>query len=239
MKKQARVKLISYTPEPLALIYTAFRQCYFAGSATDMWEDIQSEAISKEKQANFIRTVMSSGHASPVEHVNFTFALDHVSRALTHQLVRHRIASFSQQSQRYVDAKNFEYVIPPKIARNSEALEKYTSCMDTIAQAYEQLQELLLVDPKDKQSSNEDARFVLPQAAASSIVVTMNVRSIMNFFEHRCCVRAQWEIRDVANQMLKACREVLPEIFDYAGAKCEKTKTCPEGKFSCGRYPVK
>ncbi len=238
MSKKARVELLSHTPDALSLIYTAFRQCYFAGFAGDMWEEIQNGTITKEKQANFIRTVMSSGHASPVEHVNFTFALDHVSRALTHQLVRHRIASFSQQSQRYVDAKNFEYITPPKIERNPEALEKYTKCMDTIAKAYEELQDLLLADNKDKQGSNEDARFVLPQAAASSIVVTMNVRSLINFFEHRCCVRAQWEIRDAANQMLKHCRNVLPEIFDYAGAKCEKTKTCPEGKFSCGRYPT-
>ncbi len=236
--KKARVELLAHTPNALSLIYTAFRQCYFAGVAGDMWQEIQDGSISKEKQEQFIRNVISSGHESPVEHVTFTFSLSHVSRALTHQLVRHRIASFSQQSQRYVDAKDFDYITPPKIARNPEALEKYTECMNTIANAYSELQELLLLDAKDKQTSNEDARFVLPQAAASSIVVTMNCRSLMNFFEHRCCVRAQWEIRDVANQMLAHCRSVLPEIFDHAGAKCEKTKKCPEGKFACGRYPT-
>ncbi len=238
MIKKARVELLAHTPQPLAVIYSAFRQCYFSGFAGDMWEDIQEDVITKEKQTEFIRRVMSSGHESPVEHVSFTFALSHVSRALTHQLVRHRIASFSQQSQRYVDAKDFEYITPPRIMNNPKALERYTQCMDTLAQTYAELQELLSEGSKSKESTNEDARFVLPQAAASNIVVTMNVRSLMNFFEHRCCIRAQWEIRDVAHQMLKHCKEVLPEIFENAGAKCERTKTCPEGRLSCGRYPT-
>ncbi len=239
MSKFARVELLAHTPEPLSIIYTAFRQCYHSGFAGDMWEDTQSEKISREKQADFIRKVMSSGHESPIEHVNFTFALENVSRALTHQLVRHRIASFSQQSQRYVDAKDFKYITPPKIEKNPKALQRYTECMEHIAEAYAELQEILLEDSKDKQTSNEDARFVLPQGAASNIVVTMNARSIINFFNHRCCVRAQWEIRHVANQMLAHCRSVLPEVFEHEGAKCERTKLCPEGKFACGRYPVK
>ncbi len=236
MEKHARVELLSYTPNPLSVIYVAFRQCYYAGFAGDMWNDIEEGVISQEKQAEFIKNVISSGHESPIEHVSFTFALSHVSRALTHQLVRHRIASFSQQSQRYVSAKDFEFITPPSIAKNPKALEKFNLCMENIAQCYADLQEVLA--ESNPQKANEDARFVLPQAAASSIVVTMNVRTLINFFNHRCCTRAQWEIRDVANQMLKECRQVLPEIFDNEGAKCERTKKCPEGKFACGRYPV-
>lgn len=251
MIKKARVTLLSSTPHALSVIYTAFRQCYHAGTASDMWHDIEEGTISHEKQANFVRNIMSSGHESPIEHVSFTFALSHVSRALTHQLVRHRLASFSQQSQRYVNAVKsthaltsdypeiFEFITPPSIARKPEALEKYTACMAEIAKAYADLQEILAENTSDASKVNEDARFVLPQAAASNIVVTMNARALINFFNHRCCTRAQWEIRDVANQMLKLCRKVLPEIFENEGAKCEKTKLCPEGKFSCGRYPVK
>ncbi len=238
MTIKARVELLGHTPDPLSVIYVAFRQCYHAGFVGDMWNDIENEKITREKQADFIRKVVSSGHESPIEHVNFTFALGNVSRALTHQLVRHRIASFSQQSQRYVSAKDFQYITPPSIEKKPEALEKYNACMDTIAQAYEELQSLLSEATNDQSKANEDARFVLPQAAVSNIVVTMNVRSLINFFHHRCCTRAQWEIRSVANQMLKHCRNVLPEIFDNQGAKCEKTKTCPEGKFCCGRYPA-
>lgn len=242
MNVKERVELLSHTPDPLALLYSAFRQCYHSGFAGDMWKEMQNsvaeEDINREKQAAFVRSVISSGHESPIEHVSFTFAIGNVSRALTHQLVRHRIASFSQQSQRYVDAKNFQYITPPSIAKNPEALKKYTECMNNLAQTYSELQELLAANGKDKSSVNEDARFVLPQAAASNIVVTMNVRSLINFFHHRCCVRAQWEIRSVANQMLSHCRRVLPEVFEYEGAKCERTKICPEGKFSCGRYPT-
>ncbi len=238
MKLQANVELLAHTPNPLSVIYVAFRQCYFKGTAESMWQDIQDGTISEDKQIEFIKKTISSGHESPVEHVNFTFALSNVSRALTHQLVRHRIASFSQQSQRYVDSKDFNFITPPSIAKNPEALAKFNACMDTIANTYEELQSILSKGDKPTEKANEDARFVLPQAAASNIVVTMNIRTLMNFFDHRCCTRAQWEIRNVANQMLAHCRKVLPEIFDNAGAKCERTKTCPEGKFACGRYPV-
>ncbi len=238
MKTQAKVSLLTHTPNPLAVMYTACRQCYNPGYASDMWEEIEKGIITSEKQASFIKNIVNSGHESPLEHVSFTFSLENVSRALTHQLVRHRIASFSQQSQRYVDAKNVSYIIPPAIEKNPKALVRYNECMQHISNAYAEIQELLLEDNPNKSKANEDARFVLPQASASNIVVTFNVRSLFNFFHHRCCTRAQWEIRDVAKQMLKLCKEVLPEVFDDAGAKCEKTKKCPEGKFCCGRYPT-
>ena len=237
-EKKCRVELLAHTPEPLALIYAAFRQCYHAGDVADMWKNLLSGAISRQKQAEFVERIIASGHASPVEHVSFTFALSGVSRALTHQLVRHRIASYSQQSQRYVDASSMDYVVPPAIAAHPEALARFNACMEEIRSAYRDLKAMLEASGRGTKA-NEDARFVLPQAAATSIVVTMNCRSLLQFFEQRCCARAQWEIRSAAIAMLAHCRRVLPEIFRHAGAKCERLGYCPEGeKFTCGRYPL-
>ena len=235
---KARVELISHTPEPLSLIYAAFRQCYHAGDIADMWPHLLAGDISREKQALFVEKIMASGHESPVEHVSFTFALSGVSRSLTHQLVRHRIASYSQQSQRYVDASDMSYVIPPAIASHPKAKELFLKCMQDIGNTYRELKTLLEGSGRCNHSC-EDARFVLPQAASSSIVATMNCRTLLNFFEHRCCSRAQWEIRNTAQAMLILCRDVLPEVFRHAGAKCERLGYCPEGKnFTCGRYPL-
>lgn len=234
-----QVKLLAHTPNPLSVIYASFRQCYHQGYVGDMWERLQDGEISREKQADFVRHVIMSGHESPIEHVSFTFALSGVSRALTHQLVRHRIASYSQQSQRYVDASNMDYILPPAIKKNPKILARYEAFMEEVGKAYHDIKTMLEEDGRGT-LAKEDARMVLPQAAASNIVVTMNCRSLLNFFEHRCCTRAQWEIRDCANQMLMICRDVLPEIFDAAGAKCERLGYCPEGeKFCCGRYPTK
>lgn len=232
-----KVEILSHTPNPLGVIYVAYRQCYSPGFAGEMYHDMENNPdtfASLEQQADFVRSVMDSGHFSPIEHVSFTFAAKDVSRALTHQLVRHRIASYSQQSQRYVDGSRFGHVVPPRIAADPEALAVFSQCMDQIGDAYVQLKALL--EAKGGQA-NEDARFVLPQAAASNIVFTMNCRSLINFFEHRCCTRAQWELRGMANAMLLQCRQILPEIFAKAGAKCERLGYCPEGKFTCGRYP--
>ena len=234
---QVHVQLLAYTPNPLSVIYAAFRQCYHAGFVGDMWQKLLQGEISRDKQAALIESTLQSGHASPVEHVSFTFAVSGVSRALTHQLVRHRIASYSQQSQRYVDATCFDYVVPPSIRKIPKARERFDDCMRDIGDAYTKLKALLEENGVDK--AKEDARFVLPQAAASNIVLTMNCRSLLHFFEERCCMRAQWEIRTLANAMLKQCRIVLPEIFTYAGAKCERLGYCPEGeKFTCGKYPL-
>lgn len=234
-----RVELLAHTPEPLSLIYAAFRQCYHAGFVADMWPRLLAGEISFAKQEEFVGSVMESGHVSPIEHVSFTFAVSGVSRALTHQLVRHRIASFSQQSQRYVDGGDFEHVLPPAIAKDPEAKRRFTACMEEIGTAYRDLKEILERNGRKGSAANEDARFVLPQAAASRIVFTMNCRSLLNFFEHRCCTRAQWEIRFMAGSMLALCREVLPAVFRHAGARCERLGFCPEGeKFTCGRYPL-
>jgi thymidylate synthase (FAD) len=234
-----RVDLLAHTPEPLTLIYAAFRQCYHAGFVADMWPKLLAGDVSFAKQGEFVESVMESGHVSPVEHVSFTFAVSGVSRALTHQLVRHRMASYSQQSQRYVDGSGFEHILPPAIAGNDAAKARFLTCMEEIGNAYRDIRAMLEEAGRTGSSANEDARFVLPQAAASRIVFSMNCRSLLNFFEHRCCMRAQWEIRAMAVRMLVLCREALPAVFRHAGARCERLGFCPEGrKFTCGRYPL-
>lgn len=172
------------------------------------------------------KTVLSGN--SPFEHLSFTFGIEGVSRTLTHQLVRHRIASYSQKSQRYVNEKEFEYITPPSIQANDEALGCYEAVMKMLNNAYGKLVDLGI--PK------EDARYVLPNACETKIIVTMNARSLFNFFNHRCCMRAQWEIRQMAYQMLKLVKEVAPETFKKAGASCDTLGYCVEGNMSCGRY---
>lgn len=226
-----QVKLLTFTPNPLAVIYAAFRQCYSSESMTELWDSLK-ETSEKEKQEKFLSRVLASGHASPLEHVSFTFAVSGISRACSHQLVRHRLASYSQQSQRYVNAENFQYIVPPEIAAAApEKQALFLHAMEIAASAYHAL--------RVQGVKEEDARFVLPNAAATSIVLTMNSRELLHFFSLRCCNRAQWEIHALADEMLKQCRPILPAIFENAGAKCEKLKYCPEGKFSCGKYPTK
>lgn len=232
-----RVKLLSHTPDPMSLIYAAFRQCYLPGCVADMWPRLLRGEVSPQEQNDFISRILQSGHLSPIEHVSFTFAVDGVSRSLTHQLVRHRLASYSQQSQRYVDGSHFSYIVPPSIAANPAAKERFECIMDDIGRAYRDLKACLEADGRT--GAREDARFVLPQAAASAIVVSMNCRGLLNFFEQRCCARAQWEIRNLALAMLDLCHEKLPVVFNQAGASCERLGYCPEGSFSCGKYPPK
>lgn len=234
-----QVELLASTPDALSLIYAAFRQCYHPGFVADMWPKLLAGEIDMDKQAAFVSKVLESGHVSPVEHVSFTFAIQGVSRALTHQLVRHRLASYSQQSQRYVDASDFDFILPPAIARIPEAQERFEQFMDEVGAAYRDLQGILKAKGRGEKA-NEDARFVLPQAAETKIVVTMNCRSLLHFFELRCCSRAQWEIRTMAKQMLELCRRELPVMFTTAGSACERLGYCPEGeRFCCGKYPTK
>jgi len=231
------VKLLDVTENALALIYSACRQCYseqFAGDIFDQNKD------NKEKQVAFIKKIVASGHESPLEHVKFTFAVEGVSRALTHQLVRHRMASYSQQSQRYVKENNFDYILPPSIDSNQEAKIEFDKVMTLVQESYTKISRLLVKQGLSNEAANQDARFVLPQAAETKILLTMNCRELLHFFKHRCCARAQWEIRSLAQEMLSQCAKRLPAVFAEAGAKCEALKICPEGKnFSCGRYPLK
>lgn len=240
MKKSVqKVDLLAVTPNALELIYSAFRQCYSSEYVGDLWDGYLSGDISKQSMVEFVSRILESGHESPIEHVNFTFSIDGVSRALTHQLVRHRLASYSQQSQRYVDADDFRYIVPPSIECDNEAVELYEKCMQDIAECYSRLKFLI---GKNKKSSGikEDARFVLPQATETKIVFTMNCRTLLNFFEIRCCRRAQWEIRKMAWAMLKLCQNEMPYVFGVAGPRCHRLGYCPElEKYSCGKFPSK
>lgn len=233
------VELLASTPNALSLIYAAFRQCYHAGFVADMWPRLLSGEVDRETQADFVRKVLESGHDSPVEHASFTFAIAGISRACSHQIVRHRIASYSQQSQRYVDGSNMDYVLPPAIAKIPEAKARFEAFMEEVGSAYRDLKDILEAHGR-KEKSKEDARFVLPQAAETRIVITMNCRALLHFFHLRCCTRAQWEIRAMADRMLALCKAELPAIFATAGAKCESLGYCPEApRFACGRYPTR
>ncbi|SEH37058.1 thymidylate synthase (FAD) [Ruminococcus flavefaciens] len=241
-----KVKLLSHTPDPERLVATAAKLCYSSS-------DIESlrDGLTDEKTESFIDMLASIGHESVMEHVSFTFGIEGVSRACTHQLVRHRIASYSQKSQRYVNENGFEFITPPAIEELPEAKSEYDRVIAEITDSYAKIAELLTekhtkeliaqgLDEKSARSkasklANEDARFILPNACETKIVVTMNVRSLFNFFRHRCCNRAQWEIRAVANEMLRQCLEVAPHIFSHAGPSCVSSGKCPEGKMTCGK----
>ncbi|MDD4907663.1 MAG: FAD-dependent thymidylate synthase [Candidatus Omnitrophica bacterium] len=234
---ELNVKLLEMSEQAVPIIYAACRQCYSQEFAGQIFSDTGRSA---QQQEEFVRKVVASGHESPLEHVKFTFAVEGVSRALTHQLVRHRLASYSQQSQRYVKEKDFDYIVPPSIDRNPEAKKLFDGLMSVIQEKYTALLKLMGDDKLSGEAANQDARFVLPQAAETKIVLTMNCRELIHFFKHRCCTRAQWEIRELASRMLKICNEKLPAVFSEAGAKCVSLGYCPEGdKFCCGKYPVK
>ena len=230
------VELLSFTKDPLRVIYAGAKQCYSKKDAKDIF--YSSGKIKPSKIKQFIEHLNSRGHLSPLEHVNFTFAISGISRTCSHQLVRHRLASYSQQSQRYVGMEDFKYIIPPSIKKKTLLKKKFIEIMEYIQKSYKDFKEEFAKDKTlDKESINQDLRFILPQAVETKIVVTMNVRELLHFFEERLCLRAQWEIRAVANKMLKLCRRTLPEIFKLAGPKCKKLGYCPEGDRGCGLYP--
>lgn len=232
-----KVKLIEYTPNPEKVIAASAKLCYSAVGIDDIEKNLDDDKASK-----FLNMLMSYGHESPVEHVSFTFAIEGVSRSLTHQLVRHRLASYSQQSQRYVRLEQFQYIIPPEIEKNNEAKKIFIDSMEKSQEAYSKLTEIL----KDKHVNNgmdpiaaekraiEDARYVFPNACETKIMVTMNARALMNFFKHRCCNRAQWEIKMLADEMLKQVKDIAPILFKYSGPSCLNSP-CPEGKMTCGK----
>ena len=219
------VQLLAWTDEPERTVSAAARLCYSSDSASEL-----ARKMTPEKQASFIEKLVDMGHQSPLEHASFTFAIEGVSRALSHQLVRHRIASYSQKSQRYVEESSFSYITPPSVAASPEARQIFAGQMEHIREAYRRLCEIV---PK------EDARYVLPNACETKLVATMNARSLLHFFQVRCCRRAQWETRQLAEQMLQEVRRVSPLLFKYAGPRCETEGICPEGELSCGRLKNK
>ena len=215
------VELLYHTPDPERAIATAARLCYAPVGASELME-----TMPPERMASVLSTIMKGGHFSTLEHASYTFAIDGVSRALTHQLVRHRIASFNQQSQRYVKFKNgLDTVKPGSVADNPEAEAIFDEAIEQAVEAYVKLLDLGI--------PAEDARYLLPNAAETKIVVTMNVRELLHFFELRCCNRAQWEIRELAHKMLELARPTAPYVFADAGAPCVHG-SCPEGKMTCG-----
>ncbi|MDE5562300.1 MAG: FAD-dependent thymidylate synthase [Clostridiales bacterium] len=226
MQVKPKVKLIRYTSDPEATVALAARLCYSDKELDDLTENIMAKDNSK-----FIARLMDMGHLSPVEHASFTFSIEGVSRAFLAQITRHRIASFSVRSQRYVSESAFNYIIPPAIeAMGAAAVARYEGQMATMMNWYRDWQSAL----GHGESSNEDARFVLPNACETKMIVTMNARELMHFFELRCCNRAQWEIRAVAWMMLEEAIKVAPNLFSHCGPGCVNGG-CPEGAKSCGR----
>jgi len=231
---KAEVRLVRYSEAPEELIASAAKLCY----AKDASKVLEPE---KAESAKFVKILRDMGHMSPIEHASFTFYIEGVSRAMTHQLVRHRLASYSQRSQRYVRHDSFDYIMPPqlkdKLVRDGDlemdAEAYFEETMAYLAQRYSRLNEAL---GGRGESSNEDARYVLPNACETKIFVTMNARSLLHFFEQRLCMRAQWEIRGVADQMLLLAGEVCPSVFKGAGPKCVSLGKCPEGKMTCGSF---
>jgi thymidylate synthase (FAD) len=213
-----KVKLLRFTADAELLCGTAAQTTIKSGKPTEILEKMDSETA-KQK----IKRVTGYGHASVIEHAYFTFSLEDVSRAMTHQLVRHRIASYTQQSQRYVTYDTLEkYVTPPTISNNNQAKKTFDNTLEKISAAYQEL--LKLGIPK------EDARFILPNAAKTNIIVTMNARELRHFFNLRCCARAQWEVRHVAVEMLKQARKATPALFENCGPTCVELGYCTEGK---------
>lgn len=264
-----KVKLIAHTPNPEEVVAQAAKLCYSPVGVDGIMEKLTPEKIEK-----FVDHLATIGHESPLEHVNFTFAIEGISRVTTHQLVRHRLASYSQQSQRYVKLEQFEYIMPPEIEKNEEAKKIFIEHMERCQNAYDDLVQILIEDKirdeylafrnsraffesfvhianikdyidfiykeNNKKEYNaiekqaiEDARYVFPNACETKIVCTMNARSLLHFFNVRCCNRAQWEIRAMADEMLKECKKVAPTLFKKTGPDCTFGK-CGEGSMSCG-----
>lgn len=239
------VQLIAHTNDPEKTIAAAAKLCY-----SDAHIETLLDGLTPEKTTAFLQKLSDLGHASPIEHASFTFGIEGVSRTFLAQVTRHRIASFSVQSQRYVRLEDFRYVIPPEIACIPEAKAQFIRSMNDDAQKYLELVHTLedahtarfmaqglpekAARAKASKQANEDARFVLPNACETKMVMTMNCRSLQNFFNLRCCNRAQWEIRAVADEMLRLVLPLAPHVFAYAGPRC-LTGACPEAHMCCGK----
>lgn len=234
---EPKVTIVAHTPNPEETIAKAGKLCY-----SKVGVDEISDKLTDEDVDRFVNMLVSMGHESPLEHVSFTFAVEGISRACSHQIVRHRIASFSQQSQRYVNLKEcFKFITPPEIEVFDEAFEHYVETMNFVFEKYVLISKLLMdryisegMNKRDaEKKAIEDARYVLPNAGETKMVFTMNVRSLLNFFKHRDCNRAQWEIRELARLMIIELRKIAPKLFAKCGAGCRYGK-CPEGKMTCG-----
>ena len=244
-----RVELLAHTPQPERVVAAAAKLCYSSSGVENIME-----GLDEEKTEKFLNNLMDMGHESPLEHMSFTFGIEGVSRSLLAQITRHRMASYSVKSQRYVKEGQFEFIVPPEIAADQKANEIFLNAMRQDMEQYNALTDILkekhtrtflqqgmepkAAERKAEKKAIEDARYVLPNSCETKMVATFNARSLLNFFKHRCCERAQWEIRDCAVQMLKLVKEVAPTVFRTAGPSCLKGP-CPEGKMSCGKASEK
>ncbi len=269
-----KVKLLSHTINPELLVAVSAKLCYSSNSIQEIIDKQEDDDIER-----FISMLKEIGHHSPLEHISFTFGIEDISRVTEVQLVRHRIASYSIKSGRYVKVNNFKYSIPPSIEnipglkedyenKMKKDMESYIKTVDKLIEAavlkeylnvykniYMKMHKTEKVEFIQKFKENnrskykeiekkaiEDARYLLPQATQTNIIVTMNARNLINFFEHRICNRAQWEIRKMANLMLKEVKSVAPVIFNNVGSPCMATGKCPEGKMQCcelkGKIPT-
>ena len=220
-ERNIKVALLQYTPAPAETIALAARLCY---------SDSDIESLSDKSKGTadeFVQKLFDLGHLSPIEHASFTFGVEGVSRALLAQITRHRIASFSVQSQRYVKQKEMNYIIPDTVkSLGDDAVNEFKEQMSQIHAWY--------LGWLEKGLPAEDARFVLPNAAETRMVITMNAREIMHFFNLRCCDRAQWEIRTLAWTMLGIARREAMSLFEKSGGPaCVCSGKCSEGKMSC------
>ncbi len=239
------VELLQHTPEPEKIIAAAAKLCYSSSGIDGILD-----GLDEEKTEKFLNRLMSMGHESPIEHITFTFGIEGVSRSLLAQFTRHRLASYSVKSQRYVKEGQFEFVTPPEIENIPEAKAAFLKAMEDDVKAYNELADILFakhyadmtasgMDEKAAKNAAEkkaieDARYVLPNACETKMIATLNARSLMNFFHHRCCERAQWEIRDLACRMLALVKDVAPTLFAKSGPRCVNGP-CPEGAMSCGK----
>ncbi len=218
-----KVRLINYTKDPEKIVAQSARLCYSALGIEELREKLSDESIIK-----LVKKIMKLGHYSVLEHATFTFAIEGISRITSHQLVRHRLASFSQQSQRYVkiDKEGFPYIVPKSIEKDEKLAKIYIDAIKKLDGIYQQL--------LDYNIEAEDARYILPQAVTTKMIVSANARELLHIFKLRCCNRAQWEIRELAMNMLKEVKSIAPTIFENAGPPCV-LGSCPEGKLSCGK----
>lgn len=239
------VELLRYTPDGEKLIASAAKLCYSSVGIKEIEDNLSGDEVDK-----FLSILMNLGHESPIEHINFTFGVEGVSRTLSHQLVRHRIASYSQQSQRYVKLDQFEYIVPPAILNNERTKAIFIQTMEKDQASYDEISDILFKEhyeryinqglkekvarSKAEKEAIEDARYIFPNACETKIVFTMNARTLLNFFRLRCCNRAQWEIRLMSIEMLKQVKGIYPTVFKNAGPGC-LTGPCPEGNMTCGK----
>ncbi len=223
------VVLLRHTPEPEEVVAMAAKLCYSQSGVEELKEKIEAK-----DQAAFVEKLASIGHLSPIEHVSFSFGIEGISRACSHQLVRHRVASYSQQSQRYVKEEQFDYIIPPSIKQDPALVKEFDQCMADAQENYTKVLKRLEELGYKGEAGQQDARYLLPNAAETKIVVTMNARELLHFFRVRTCNRAQWEIREMAERMLAQVKAAAPTIFAKSGPACLYAP-CPEGKMTCGK----